>query len=747
MLKQFLSISGGLILAAGALYSQSSALQGTVTDPSGAAVRGAVVECDGRRAVSGLDGSFRLPSASPCQARIQAAGFETQTVELVPGAPASVRLRLAGVSQMVVVTATRHPATLEEAGVAGSVFVRQDLADRQYPAVADLLRELPGTQVTTTGRPGHLSSVFTRGAQRTGTLLLLDGVPLNDPGGELNLAHLTSGELERIEVIRGPQSALFGAEASAGVIQLFTRRGDPERSRPRATASYERGSFGTDQWRTALAGAFGGRLDYALHSAQTRSSGEFPNDDYRNTSGSANVGYRLGSSSEIRGVLRIGDSITGIPGQTAYGLFDHDARETNRDTALSIRFQDARGPHYLQQVSFAWHRLRDVYTDRLMDGPYALAALVRDVPGRNPRTYLVGLLDPAAIPAQPPAGTRVVSQEVWLWPLGDPYLSAASRYRTGYQGTWSANGLVSAFGYEYERQEGDVSARSVARHNHGMFLHSQKTLYGRIFLAGGVRLEHSSAYGRKFTPRGAVGFRLAGERGVFSSTYLRFSAGRGITEPSLIQTYAREFYAVGNPDLRPEHTDSYEAGLVQEWFGRRARTEVNLFHNSFRDLITFVSLPPPVWGSWRNLDRSRARGLEFSARARLAGNVTFDAAYTRLWSRVLYSNSAAPPFYGAGQELPRRPGNSASLSLSAAPRRWFLQAGAVLAGERQDADYYLGVNRNPGYQNVYLSGSVRLRSGLTPFLRAENLLNSRYQEVLGYAARGRGVRAGVRWEW
>jgi vitamin B12 transporter len=341
----------------------------------------------------------------------------------------------------------------------------------------------------------------------------------------------------------------------------------------------------------------------------------------------------------------------------------------------------------------------------------------------------------------------VVSQEVWLWPLGDPYVSAASRYRGGYQGNWSHNGLTAAFGYEYERQQGDVSARSVSRSNHGAFAHAQKTVAGRLFLAGGVRVERSSAYGRKLAPRAAAGLRLAGERGIFSSTYFRVSAGRGITEPSLIQTFAREFYAVGNPELRPEKTTSYEAGLVQEWFSRRARTEVSVFHNSFQDLITFVSLPPPVWGSWRNLDRSRARGLEFSARARVLEAVTVQAAYTRLWSRVLYSNSAAPPFYGAGEELPRRAGNSASLSLTVAPKSWVLQAGAILVGERQDADYYLGVNRNPGYQNVYLSGSWKLRAGLRPYFCAENLLNMRYQEVLGYAARGRTVRAGLRLEW
>ncbi len=131
----------------------------------------------------------------------------------------------------------------------------------------------------------------------------------------------------------------------------------------------------------------------------------------------------------------------------------------------------------------------------------------------------------------------------------------------------------------------------------------------------------------------------------------------------MLQNFARDPYFTGNPDLRPEKTTSYEAGLVQEWFGRRARTEVAVFHNSFDDLISFVSLPPPVWGSWRNVDASRARGLELSGRARLSGSVTLTAAYTRLWTRVIRSGSPASPFYAVGQELARRPGNSGSLSL------------------------------------------------------------------------------------
>jgi len=747
-MHQHLRLAGQLLtIGIGSLCAQTSGIRGVVLDPSGRVIRGARIECAGATAVTGLDGRFQLPRVDRCTASVSALGFEPQSSELTAASEARIELRVAGVAERIVVTAARHQTSIEEAGVAATVITRTDLAQRQFPAVADLLREVPGLQVTTTGRRGSLTSVFTRGAERTGTLVLLDGVPVNDPGGELNSGHLTSGDIDRIEVIRGPESALFGAEAAAGVVQLFTRRGDPEAVRPRGSFSYERGSFQSDEWRAGITGGTGGPLDYSLLGEQYHTAGEFPNDAYRATTGSANLGLRLSAATRLRGVFRMGDSVVGVPGQVGYGLIDYDARETNRDSVLSLRLDDARGANYLQQAYFAYHRVRDVYTDSRQQGPYELAAWVRDVASPAPRTYLVGLLDPNHIPAQAPAGARLVTQQVTLYPLVEPYLSATSRKRAGYQGTWSHAGATVAFGYDYERQDGDVSARIVARDNHGSFAHAERTLAGRVFLSGGIRMEHSSAYGRRIAPRGAVGFLLAREHGPLSSTFLRFSAGRGVTEPSLIQTFARESYAQGNPDLRPERTTSYEAGLVQEWFGRRARTEASLFQNSFRDLITFVPLPPPVWGTWRNLQASRARGVEFSARARLAGPVTFNATYMRLWGRVISSTSPASPFYGVGQELPRRPGNSGSLSLSVAPKRWWLQTGVALVGERQDADYYLGLTRNPGYQNVYLCGSYRLSTHVVPFFRADNLLNARYEEVLGYSALSRSVKGGARLEW
>lgn len=708
-----------------------AAVRGTVVDPSGRPVSGATITCNGRTAETNVEGRFAIEDVDGCQARVEAADFETLHVALGSG-PARIELSLARLAEIVVVSATRRESTLEEAGVSGTVYTRQDLELRQAPLVADVIRETPGLHVSRYGRPGSLTQIYTRGGQRTGALVIIDGVPINDPGGEVNLAGLGTTGLDRIEVVRGPESALFGAEASSGVIQLFTARGDPERTLPRGSISYERGSFATDRWTASLAGGTGSRADYALAAEQLHTTGEYANDWFRNTTGTANAGARLTEATSVRGVVRAFDAYAGVPNQVAYGIHDLDAREATRDYAAGFHLDDVRGRRFIQRVSASYHRSWDLFTDSLNDGPFNAAALVRDV---NGGVYLERLGGGPVLP-----GTRLVEKSVTLWGW-TPYLSLSSRKSAGYQGTVTHSGGAAVFGYEFERQRGDITGRDVARDNHGLFLHEQRAVAGRLFLSGGLRVERSSAFGAKIAPRGAASFLLS------PSTSVRFGAGAGITEPSLLQNYANDPYYTGNTDLRPEKTTNFEAGIAREWFSRRLQTEVTAFSNSFRDLIVFHPMPWPEPATWRNIDASRARGIEASARARLPRAISIAGQYTRLWTRITESSVPDSPFTGLGRELARRPGNSGAVSVSIAPRRWSLDTGAVFVGERQDSDTVFGITRNPGYQSVYASGSVRLSRNFTPYVRVENLLNQRYQEVLGYPAQSRAVYGGLRLGW
>ena len=721
---------------AGLYAGDSSQISGTVVDQSNRLVASAIVECGGHRAIASSDGRFTLQDVSNCDATITKAGFETAHAALSSAGENRIELTLAVLSDKVVVSATRTLATVEESGVSATIFTRRDFDIRDTPPVLDLLRDVPGMAVMSTSRRGGVTSLFTRGGASTGTLVLLDGVPLNEAGGQLDLAHLSTAGLDRIEAVRGPESALFGAEAAAGVVQLFTARGDVESAIPHGQVSYERGNLQTDRWIASVNGGLFNRIDYSLTAEQFHTVGTYQNDFYRNSNGTANIGWRITPSTQVRGVFREYDSITGTPNQVAYGIFDLAAHAQNRDSSLVLRVDDSRGEHFAQTFSSGYHRLGVSSIDDAIGGPYNIAALVRNQAGPQPRVYFEGLADPSLAAAQIPSGLTLVKRNVMLYPYSSTSLT--DRKDAGYQGTYTHAGGALVFGYQYDREEGAVSGVNAIRDNNGFFIHEQYRIGRRLYLTAGARLEHSNTFGNKFAPRASATFAIT------QSTFLRASAGRGITEPSLLQNFAHESYFVGNPALRPEKTTSYDIGIVQELFGRRIRAEATAFRNSFEDLIVYDSGVYP--GTWRNIDRSWGRGFETTFTVRPMRYVQVSANWTRLYTKITRTTSTAS-YSSVGAELLRRPKNSGSAWISVTPRRWSFIVGGRFTGERQDSDFLFGITRNPGYGTVYASASYHLTKHVTPFFRVDNLLNERYQEVLGYSSLTRNGVGGVRLSW
>jgi vitamin B12 transporter len=734
-MRSILLLSLSLVSLAG----ETPNIHGTILDPSNRPVEGASVACQSQTVYSNSDGRFTI-NGDKCGVRIEKQGFKTQTAQVRTADDNKITLQVAGPTDSVIVTATRAETTPEQAAVAATVVTEERLKALNYPQMFDILRDVPGLQVSEYGRRGSLTQVYTRGAERTGTLVMLDGVPLNDPGGELHLEHLTSEGIERVEVVRGPESALFGAEAAAGVVQMFTKRGDPEDKTPHGSVSYERGNFQTDRWIANLNGGVVGRFDYSLSAAELHTVGEFQNDFYRDNTGTANLGYRISNATQLRGVFRIYDAHNGSPNQVAYGVNNLFANEETRDSTVSLRLDDSRGSHYLQRFTFGFNRLNDAYNDASPFSIQPLAALVRDVAGPPARVYFVQLLNPLGpFPTSLPPGTRVAMGSAFY--SSSNSLNITGRRMGGYQGTFSYRGGVAVFGYDYQHQSGDLSGISASRDHNALFVNLQQNLSPRIFLSGGARLEHSNAFGTTGTGRGGASFLLVGEHGALSSALFRLSAGRGVTEPSLLENFAKATFYHGNPALKPEQTNTYEVGLVTEWLGRRVRTEVSVFRSSFHDLIAFVG------DSWQNIQASWARGVETSAQVHLAHNVVLQGAYMRLYTRITASTSPKSSTTGIGEELVRRPRNSGSASIAVTPKRWSFVLGSRFTGERQDADFTFGTTRNPGYQNVYGSASYQITKHVTPFFRVDNLVNERYEEVLGYQALSRSVIGGIRLSW
>ncbi len=714
----------GALQAAGAFQAT-----GIISDPSGRPVPGATVACGSESRITDATGGFELPK--PCDALITKPGFVPARMTL--SGNDKITLELAPTSDRVVVTATGSPVAIEEAGVAADVFTTADFQAPHAPFVEDLLRDVPGLNVVQTGTSGAVTSIFARGGDSDASLVLLDGVPITEPGGSIDFAHWSSAGFDRMEVVRGPESALFGAEASSAVIQLFSKQGDVEDDKPHGSLVYERGSFSTDHWSGTVNGGLWKRLDYALTTDQFRSTGEFPNSAHRVTSGTGNIGYRITDRTQLRAVFHDYDAYTGDSGQTGYGLVNYSANEQVRDSVLSVKLDDQRGKRFQQHALFGYHRYRDVFMDASTQTD-DVAAIVRTAPGPGVQqyTYLVAMANPQN-PTAPP-GTQFIDSPYEFFPSTG--LELTDRENATYQGTVTHPGGALVFGYEFERQAGNISGISAARYDNGVFANEQYSVTPWMFVNAGARIQQSNTFGTEFTPRAAVTFKLP------AKTYFRLSGARGIKEPELIDNFGQTSFYVGNPNLKPETTDSFEAGLFREWFSQRLRTEVSWFRNSFKDLIEFSFASDP--GTWINIDKAWSRGAEFSATARLAGFIAVHGAYTLLDTRVV--NDADPTQIGL--QLVRRPRNSGSASIELARGKWTFAGGARFVGERQEQDFiFFAINRNPGYNFVYADATWKATKHFTPFVRVNNLLNANYQEVLGYQALSRNGAVGMRVTW
>ena len=729
MLKMILP---ALLLIAGSALAQS--ISGVVEDPKGAVIPGAKVSFAGKTATSGNDGRYTLDQVSGSGAiTVTAEGFQqaTKNLNAVTGSVTEdFRLELDIASDSITVTSKGTAISLEEAGVSASVFTEEDLKVRNFNRVADVLRDVPGLNLVQTGSNGGITSIFGRGGDSNAMLVMIDGIPITDPGGALNVAGLSTPGLDRVEVVRGPQSSLYGAEAASGVIQLQTKRGDPEAIVPHGEIAYERGSFSTDHWTAAINGGFLKRFDYALTTDQYRSTGQYPNNVFRNTTGTGSLGFKISNKTNIRGLFREFDSYTGTPGATAFQAYNRDANQKDRDSVVGVNLDDVRSDNFTQHVTFGYHRLRSRFSDILPES-YPKSALVEDRPGLG--TFFVRLVPPGSTPDP---GTRLVSTTFNTFPGAS--LSITDRTSAGYRATVSHQGGTLVMSYDFERQAGLITGNNVDRRNNGLSIFDQWAWRNRIFVSAGARYEHSTIFGNRFAPRGAITFRLP------TDTYLRLSLGRGIKQPTLLESFAKTSSYEGNPNLRPAKTDTFEAGLTRDWFGGRVRTEAAYFRTKYADLSQFVSGPAPLFfGGWQNVAKAWSRGVEMNGSYKVHSFITTRLSYTRLSSQITASASTGD----IGQQLVRRPKNSGTASLEFTPKRWSAIIGARFVGNSRDSFASFGITRISAYNTVYLSVSYQATKHITPFFRINNLTDEQYREVSGYGAWSRNGLGGVRINW
>jgi len=722
-----------LVLSLFSTIALASELTIRVVDSSAAPVSGAQVDVFGEdssrpiaMSVTSAWGIVRfnhLPD-SPVQIRVLAAGFAEAQLTVSPAAEQTrIMLHPALATETVVVSATRTPVSTDESGASIALLSGSEL-DTMHPVAAnDTLRFLPGAIVSTAGQRGGLGSLFVRGGDSRYNKVLVDGVPVNDPGGTIDLGTLPVFEADRMEFLRGAESTLYGSDAMTSVVQMWARTGST--SVPELRFGADAGNYGTENGYGSLSGA-NGQFDYNVYANQFNTSGSGPNADYSNSLEGANLGMRLKDWASLRLRMRHQNSVAGVQNEWNFNgnpLLEPDLDQRARFNSFLSSLEltiggTSRFRQRVQGFDYTQHRTNEDYITE---------------PGRFDNAFGFNIDTPFH------------------------NIDNANRAGVNYQADFAERSwAVSTAGYEFENETGAVgdtlsgTPNPGLRRNHALF-GQQLLLFPRGSVIAGGRWVHNQSFGNKFVPRVSLSLVALKGGSFFAGTRLRFGYATGIKEPSFAESFgnAGSFVTLPNPGLRPEQTRAFETGVEQRLTSRYALS-ATYFHNLFRNKIdfNFIGCDPVTFvcsGQYVNVNEAVAHGAEVELQGRLASRIRTALAYTYTSTQILKQPFAFDPLLMPGQPLLRRPRHSATALVTYLGSRWGADITSSFVGRRADSDFLgFGITHAPGYVVVNTGIWYRLHPRITAYGNAENLTNRFYEEVTGYPALGANFRAGIR---
>lgn len=596
----------------------------------------------------------------------------------------------------VVVTATRSPLAAGRAPSSVSVLAGDALRRQGIVTVAEALRQVPGLSLVQVGSTGGATSLFIRGGESKFTKVLIDGVPVNDAGGAFDFSSLTTDNLDRIEIVRGPASVLYGSDAVAGVVQLFTR---PGTGRSRAELSGRGGGYGTVDLDAAVRGS-AGPYAYSVGGARhsTRGHQAF-NSGFRNDVASALVAASAGRG-DVRASVRLTDVALHYPTNGSGQVVDSNARRGEGRLAVGLDAGYRLGRAAEVRLALASHDAHGVTTDT-PDSRGDTAGYYFSTGDRSRRRSGDLRLDLAL-----PGSTRLtVGGQV--------------------ERQWQASATTSNFG--------DNQFTAVRR---------TTGVYGQLLLASaagytvtaGSRFEHNERFGDFVT------YRAAGAAPLGARTRLRASIGTAFREPTFLENFGGAF-VIGNPDLEPERSLGIDVG-VEHRVSEAATVSATYFSNSFRDLIDYAfSETEP---NFFNVARTRSAGVELEARATLPLGFHGDLAATYLETRVVEpgSSPSATATFAPGARLLRRPMHTVSAGFGYRDQRGAVDLRASRVGAREDnyfaPDFTVRRVALAPYTRADVSAEVallpaaRARGAAWVTLRVENAFDARYTDAAGF---------------
>jgi outer membrane cobalamin receptor len=607
--------------------------------------------------------------------------------------------------ESVVVTASREPQPPEYAPGTVTVIAREEIERGHYTSVVDILRRVPGVHVEQPGSRGGRASIYTRGLDPNHTLILIDGVRMNDPtnnrGGSFDLSTLDPAGVERIEISRGPISAVHGSDAIAGVVNIITRTGSDAQE---FLLDGSGGRWGVYRVAAEARGRVG-IVDLSLAGAWIDEGNPPDDQEYRGGNLKADVGVKLPAGAKLRGTLRFADSESeSFPddsGGDDYAVIRALEGRDIREVDLHVEAAQKTGRWIDYALGFDYRYRRE---DR--DSPGILSSPVRmGVPSESSRDELDYYAISLRNTVKPVEGLSLTAGGDVYWEEG------------------SSNGQLSLLepppplpasfqtSFELDRVVGGPFAELHWRSGFGLALY------------GGVRADFSDESSSEVTPRVSAEYSVP-----VIDLVVKGSWGEGFKLPAF---YSLANPLVGNPDLVAERSKGWDLALSRSFWKDRIDARMAYFEIEVRNLIDFVpSSDPPL------VNRSKvvSRGFEFELSARLLDSLDLNGNLTFTDTDIRHTS----------EDLLNRPRWRGALTLIWAPLKDVtIRAAALIVGSVKDSSVPTGNVTLDPWGRVDLSASWRVRKHVSLYLEIDNLFDSNYEEAVGFRAPGIRPRAGV----
>ena len=602
---------------------------------------------------------------------------------------------------MIIVTPTKYETPLYGIPSSFSIIYEDEIVSKGKPQVKDILKDIPGINVVQTGSFGSPTSIFTRGTESSHTLVMIDGVKVFDPtstNAAFNFANLTLDNVERIEVLRGPHSTLYGSDAIGGVINVITKKGI---GKPRAWVSFESGSYMTFKETVGSEGEFKGlhysmalsRLDTEGISKADEKYNNSESDHYRNTSFSSRVDFEPADNLTIGSTFRYTDAEIEIDDSGGYNGDDPNRKNIEGQAVVSSYIDWDLMDWWTMDFKWLWMRNRRYdkdYRDDMDGSEY----LYSEYKGANTSYELHNI------------------------------------FKLREFGTLSG-------GIDYDEQEADsftnnngfiMDSPKSDNSNVGYYIQNRLTIGENFYSIAGFRIDDHSEFGDHDT------YKVSAKYIFDAGTSIKGGWATGFKAPTLYQLYDPDS---GNASLRPEESETYEIGIGQDLLDEKIKLESTYFYTELDDLIDWVSTG--FWmGQYQNINRAKMWGLESLIIAQPIDQVQLNYSYTFLKTRNKVTN----------QSLDRRPGHKHVLSLGIKPMANLdFNISYLYIGNRKDRRGWGATQQQillKHYHKVDLSYRYIINENFEVFGRVENLFDEHYQEVDGYGVPGLSFYAGAK---